>query len=118
MPNINYHQDNTGSAKGGAAGLATGLPTLAGPVPPGLHGQFQPVPGPDRAEFVKLPPACGRCPFTGASRTWLLENGGPEAGGFIVRIRRRGKTRGAIFVDVDKLLAYIREAAGKGGSRE
>ena len=115
MNNRQKIQIESRTGTGSANGLASGLPTLAGPVPPGLQERFQSVPGPDRPEFVKLPSARGRCPFTGASRTWLLENGGPEAGGFIVRIRQRGKTRGAVFVDVDKLLAYIRQAQQEGG---
>ena len=58
-------------------------------------------------EFSKLPPPRGRCPFTGASRSWILDQ---EKLGHvkIVRIRQPGKMRGACFVYIPSLIALLR----------
>jgi hypothetical protein len=98
--------------------LTAEQPTLAGNVPPFLAGRFREVPPPALPEFCKLPPPGGRCQLTGASRTWLVEHGGPDAGNFITRIRQRGRARGAVFVSVPRLLDYIRSADTSANSGE
>ena len=97
---------------GGMAELVTGRPTLAGPIPPAFASRFQPSEAGLLPEFCKLPRPRERCPYTGASRTWLLEHG--DAGHFkLVRIRKAGSVRGAIFVHLPSLLAFIRGAMEK-----
>lgn len=59
-------------------------------------------------EFAKLPRPHERCSITGASRSWLLDH--DSEGKYLVRIRQRGKLRGAVFIIVPKLLAYLRSA--------
>lgn len=101
----------TASAEPDGAPLILGRPTLAGPVPKGLEKVFQTHGNPVVPEFCKLPPPLGRCPFTGASRTWLLEHG--ELGHFkLARIRKPGAVRGAVFVHVPSLLEFLRASMG------
>ncbi len=84
-----------------------GRPTCAGPIPTSLARMFDPVDDKFLPEFCKLPRPRERCQFTGASRTWLLEHG--DAGHFkLVRIRKAGSVRGAIFIHLPSLLAFIR----------
>ena len=64
-------------------------------------------------EFSRLPSPKERDPYTGASRTWLVEH--DKHGHFLVRVRQRGKMRGTVFVNLPKLLAYIRAAAQQEG---
>jgi hypothetical protein len=94
-----------GADRDGAPQFTLGRPTLAGSIPAGFEKLFEPVGNPT-PEFAKLPRPRERCPITGASRTWLLEHG--DAGHFkLVRIRKTGATRGAIFVHVASLLAFL-----------
>lgn len=85
----------------------TGLPTLHGPPPPGMERRFAPVPPGAMPEWCKLPAPRERCPITGASRSWILDQ---EALGRVkvVRVRRPGRMRGACFVFVPSLLALLR----------
>jgi len=101
-----------GADLGGALTVPTGRPLLAGPVPKGFERVFEPFEGRIAPEFCKLPPPRGRCPFTGASRTWLLEHA--EAGHFkIVRVRKPGAVRGAVFIHVPSLLEFLRKEMEK-----
>ncbi|MGA3171069.1 MAG: hypothetical protein ABSE62_08640 [Chthoniobacteraceae bacterium] len=86
--------------------------TVAGAVPPALARQFQSVPLPQLPEVARLPRPRERCPITGASRTWLIETdeGLPPSETFLFRVRQRGKRRGAVFINVPKLLAFLRKA--------
>src|SRR5262245_57748753 len=53
--------------------VLTGKPTLHGDPPAGLKPQFAPaVPG-QIPEFSRLPSPRERCPYTGASRSWLID---------------------------------------------
>lgn len=85
----------------------TGLPTLHGSPPPGLERRFTPAPAGQVPEWCKLPSPRERCPFTGASRSWILDQ---EKLGRIqlVRVRQPGRLRGACFVFVPSLLALLR----------
>ena len=85
----------------------TGLPTFHGPPPPGMERRFAPAPVGQVPEWAKLPAPREKCPFTGASRSWLLDQ---EALGRIkiVRVRQPGRMRGACFVFVPSLLALLR----------
>ena len=97
---------------GSAAELETGLPTVAGIVPPELAHRFASVPIPALPTVSRLPAPRERCPISGASRTWLIETN--ETLGahqrFLFRVRQRGKVRGAVFVNVTKLLAFLQKA--------
>lgn len=87
--------------------LTTSLPTLHGKPPPGMEGFFAGAPPGHVPEFAPLPAPRERCPFSGGSRTWLLEHG--EAGDFkLVRVRQRGKLRGKVLIHVPSLLAWLR----------
>lgn len=88
--------------------LLTSMPTLLGTPPAGMDHRFAPVPLGQLPEFIKLPPARGRCPLTGASRSWLLDQ---EKNGTvkIVRVRQHGKMRGACFLYVPSLMALLRD---------
>jgi hypothetical protein len=63
-------------------------------------------------EVTRLPAPRERCPISGASRTWLIESNDslPAPDRFLFRVRQRGKIRGAVFVNVAKLLAFLRAA--------
>lgn len=97
------------------------LPTVAGAVPPALLRQLQTVAAPLLPEMCRLPRPRERDPIASASRTWLIETDAtlPPNEKFLFRIRRRGKIRGAVFINVAKLLAFLQkaEAADKGGSK-
>jgi hypothetical protein len=88
--------------------ILTGKPTVLGQAPASLESRFSPVPASQLPEFCKLPSPSGRCPLTGASRSWILDM---EAAGRvkIVRVRQPGKMRGACFVYVPSLMALLRE---------
>ena len=115
--------DNVPPAAGGIAKDAASalLPTLAGPVPPGLQHLFQAVPAPALPEVSRLPAPGERCAISGASRTWLLETDArakKSGAGFLFRVRQPGKTRGAVFVNTAKLLAFLRAAEAAEQSAE
>lgn len=85
----------------------TGLPTLHGPPPPGMERRFAPAQAGVTPEWCKLPSPRERCPFTGASRSWILDM--EQQGRVkIVRVRQPGRMRGACFVFVPSLLALLR----------
>lgn len=93
----------------------TSKPTLLGTAPVGLEQRFTTVATGQLPEFTKLPPARGRCPLTGASRSWILDM--EKLGKIkIVRVRQPGKMRGACFVYVPSLLALLRSELN-GGSQ-
>lgn len=92
---------------GAADELTTNLPTVAGRIPPELAGRFQSAPI-GESEFCRLPsPPRGRCPISGASRSWLVEHNA-QGGNFLFTVRQKGKQRGTVFCDVAKLKAYLR----------
>lgn len=85
--------------------------TIAGAVPPGLEKLFRAAPAPMLPEVCKLPPPRRRCIITGASRSWLLEaheRAKQEGRGFIFRVRQPGRVRGACFLNVRRLLDFMR----------
>lgn len=93
-------------------------PTNKTPQPDGaahLLGHQSPLPASPTPEFTKLPGPRKRCPFTGASRTWLLDHA--KAGNIrVVRVCQPGRTRGAIFVYLPSVLDFLRrEMAAQGG---
>lgn len=94
----------------------TGLPTLHGSPPPGMDRRFAPTPPGAMPEWCKLPAPRERCPITGASRSWILDQ---EALGRvkIARVRQPGRMRGACFVYVPSLLALLRGELEKGESK-
>lgn len=98
---------NETTATGETVGMILGRPTCAAPIPPAFARVFQPLESSALPEFCKLPAPRQRCPFTGASRTWLLEHA--ELGHFtIVRVRKPGSIRGALFVNLPSLLEFLR----------
>jgi len=94
-----------------------GKPTLVGEPPPGLERRFAPVPPGAMPEWCKLPTPRERCPITGASRSWILDQ--EQLGRVkIARVRQPGRMRGACFVYVPSLLALLRgELVEKGGTK-
>lgn len=87
------------------------LPTIAGAPPPGLEKLFRAAPAPVLPEITKLPAPRGRCIITGASRSWLLEANDRaklEGRGFVFRVRQPGRMRGACFLNVRRLLEFMR----------
>ena len=97
------------------------LPTIAGAAPPGLERYFRAVPAPALPEIVKLPAPRGRCPITSASRSWLLEaheRAKRDGRGFVFRIRQPGRRRGACFLNVRKLLEFMRTAEAADHARD
>ena len=95
------------AAPGSAPEITNELPTVAGAVPPAFAHQFQSAPAPAVPEFSRLPKPRDRCPISGGSRTWLIEH--DAYGHYLFRARQRGKMRGAVFVNVAKLLGYLRK---------
>lgn len=102
----------------GGSGSRVGKPTVAGEVPAELVGKFEAGRSVE-AEFLRLPPPRGRCPLTGCSRSWVLEQA--EAGHFrLVRIRKPGRLRGVTLIDLASYRAFLnrlRDQAGEGGAR-
>jgi hypothetical protein len=93
----------------------TGKPTLHGQAPSGMERYFAPAAPGNVPEFCKLPAPRERCPFTGASRSWLIDQA--EAGNLkLVRVRRPGKLRGAVFVHVPSLLEFLRRNMEEGNT--
>jgi hypothetical protein len=65
-------------------------------------------------EFIRLPKARYRCPFTGLSRTTLVElveHGDVKA----VKLRKRGSIRGITLLHRESLLGYLNGLAMEGG---
>jgi hypothetical protein len=92
-----------------------GTPTIIGDVPPSFAGRFVAAPPGQMPEWAKLPSPRERCPITGASRSWLLDQ--EKAGRIkIVRIRQPGRMRGACFVYLPSLLTLLRGELEKQGA--
>ena len=106
----------------GPAQLLEGHPTFHGQPPAWAQSRFTPAPPGAVPEFCKLPAPRERCPFSGASRSWLIDQA--AAGNIrLVRVRQPGKIRGAVFVHVPSLLDFLRRemeqqngAAQEGGA--
>ena len=81
---------------------------------PAVPGAITPPP---LSEFARLPRPCERCSISGASRTWLLETDAalPSAERFLFRVRPRGKHRGLVFIDRERLLNFLRSAQTENG---
>jgi len=65
-------------------------------------------------EFIRLPKAKSRCPFTGLSRTSLVElvdHGAVKA----VKLRKRGSIRGITLLHRESLLGYLHGLSMEGG---
>jgi len=61
-------------------------------------------------EFIRLPKAGERCPFTGLSRSYLnslILGPNPPVKSFV--LRKRGARTGVRLISYDSLLAYIRK---------
>lgn len=60
-----------------------------------------------KPEFIRIPRAGERCPYTGLSRAWIYE---AANAGLIrtVSIRSRGRVRGVRLIDYDSLVSYLR----------
>ena len=99
--------------------LKTERPTVIGEIPPKLRAVLTPHLGSGAPEFFRLPKPNERDPFTGASRSWLLDFDASlmPAKKFIVRVRLRGKRRGVCFVDLAKYLSALRSQT-KGDQHE
>jgi hypothetical protein len=93
---------------GGLPGIKTGRPSIAGNLPYGMQERFDPAPIAE-AEFLRLPPAKGRCRFTGLSRSGLVAVA--KAAGAFISVRLPGRVRGAVCIDKAKLADYLRRAA-------
>ena len=96
--------------------LTGAIPTVAGAGSALLGPRVEMATAGNVAEFARLPKAGERCPVTGTSRSWLVETDaslGPDDR-FLIRVRRRGCLRGAVFISVPKLSSFLsRAAAGK-----
>ena len=103
-----YKHPHSSTAKGGPVEVLTSRPTVAGSVPHGMGHRFESASIQD-AEFLRLPPAKGRCRLTGLSRSGMIETA--EAAKAIVRVRLPGRARGAVLIDRPKLVAYLRSLA-------
>jgi hypothetical protein len=87
------------------------VPKVAGAVPACMdQRQVEVLTTNNLREFSRLPRAGERCPVSGASRSWLIETDAklPPDERFLVRVRRRGCLRGAVFVSVPRLSDFIR----------
>jgi hypothetical protein len=72
-----------------------------------MERRFASTPAGATPEWCKLPSPRERCPITGASRSWILDQ--EELGRVkIARVRQPGRLRGACFVYVPSLLALLR----------
>ncbi len=89
-----------------------GLPTAVGAIPPTLAAHFQAVSAPALPEIARLPRPGERDPICSASRSWLIDLNGklPPKDRFLFSLRARNTTRGAVFINVQKLLAIMRRA--------
>jgi hypothetical protein len=97
--------------EGQATGFLTSKPTVAGAVPKGHERRFEPAPIAE-AEFLRLPPAKGRCRFTGLSRSGLVS--AAKAAGAFISVRLPGRVRGAVCIDKNKLADFLRGNAEGG----
>ena len=86
--------------------------TVAGAVPPALARHMRSGATPQFPELSRLPRPGERDPITGSSRSWLIDTDEslPASERFLFRVRQRGKVRGAVFINVQKLLAFLRKA--------
>jgi len=69
-----------------------------------------------KPEFIRLPKAKCRCPFTGLSRTSLVElvdHGAVKA----VKLRKRGSIRGITLLHRESLLGYLHGLSTEGGAK-
>jgi hypothetical protein len=100
--------NNVAPQQDGPAQLLEGRPTFHGTPPAWVGNRFTPAQPGQTPEFAKLPSPKERCSFTGASRSWLIDQG--KAGNIkLVRVRQPGKLRGAVFVHVPSLLNFLRK---------
>lgn len=86
------------------------IPTVAGAGSAHFGQRVEVATSANLAEFGRLPRPGERCPVSGCSRSWLIETDaklGPDEK-FLVRVRRRGCLRGAVFVSLPQLCAFIR----------
>lgn len=102
------HTPRSSTAKGGPVDVLTCRPTVAGSVPHGMGHRFEKA-SIQEAEFLRLPPAKGRCALTGLSRSGMIETA--EVAGAIVRVRLPGRARGAVLIDRPKLVAFLHKLA-------
>jgi len=88
------------------------LLTVAGAVPPELTNYCLRVPPPHLPETCRLPRPGEKDPIANGSRTWLIDTDAylPPAEKFLFRVRQPGKIRGAVFINVAKLLAFLKKA--------
>lgn len=63
-------------------------------------------------EIIRLPRPGERDPICQGSRTWLIGHNDslPPEERFIFRILSKGKARGAVFINVEKLRTFMRKA--------
>jgi hypothetical protein len=89
-----------------------GLPTVVGAIPPELAAHFQAISAPPLPEIARLPRPGERDPICSASRSWLIDTNAAlrPQDRFLFSIRQRGKIRGAVFINVAKLLAFMQKA--------
>jgi len=114
------NDNKTLAGNSGTTGLTASVPTLMGAVPPELAHYFRSVPSPRLPETCRLPRPREKDLIANASRTWLIETDEtlPPNEKFLFRVRRPGKIRGAVFINVAKLLAFLSKAEAadrKGG---
>jgi hypothetical protein len=90
----------------------SGRLSVVGAVPPELAQQLRSIPSPKYPDLARLPKPGERDPITGCSRSWLIDADAslPTKERFLFRVRRIGKLRGAVFINVAKLLAFLRRA--------
>lgn len=104
------NSDNNNATEHGkpAAQFTSGIPTVAGSVPPAIAGRVQAGPA-LQSEYGRLPRPGEREPISGLARSTLLEldESLPISERFIIRIRKRGKQRGATLIVADRLRAVL-----------
>jgi hypothetical protein len=100
------------AAKMSTANPASELITVSGAVPPEFARWFQSISPPRLPELARLPRPGQRDPIASSSRTWLVETDAklPPTEKFLFRVRQPGKIRGAVFINVAKLLAFLKKA--------
>lgn len=102
---------DTDSAEGHRE-IRSGVPTVAGGVPPRYRPAFSEASLRD-CEFLRLPLPGSRCPLTGLSRTSLLELGDSNLIR-LKRIRKPGATRGIVLIEKASLLEYLHSLDANG----
>jgi hypothetical protein len=92
--------------------LEAGPPTAIGPIPPSLAKHFQTIPAPALPEIARLPKPKERDPICSASRSFLVDLNQRLAPDdrFLFSLRSRHAKRGAVFMNVQKLLAVMHKA--------